>query len=224
MYFAGVYLFAWTPYTVVSIKMAFFGISKTTNMEFKLLAFFAKTSFIFNPLVYIGFHPPYRWEYVHFLIQTFVTIADERAYLYGFFVWCKSQLKFLLISRKNLFLYEWAHLSKMVWVGYALKHQKILIIECPWKVLLPSPQILVTEKVKSFSFQFLVTTLYIHTYIYNNYGFCFINLHLAVSKIVRCNVCLAWDTVWWAVLSHNTISQIGRTKETIVMTTKMRTT
>ena len=135
-------------------------------MEFKLLAFFAKTSFIFNPLVYIGFHPPYRWEYVHFLIQTFVTIADERAQLYGFFVCCKSQLKFLLISRKNLFLYEWALLLKMVWVGYALKHQKILLIECPWKVLLPSPQILVTEKVKLFSFQFLVTTLYIHTYIY----------------------------------------------------------
>ena len=80
IYFAGVYLFAWTPYTVVSIKMAFFGISKTTNMEFKLLAFFAKTSFIFNPLVYIGFHPPYRWEYVQFLIQTFVTIADKRAH------------------------------------------------------------------------------------------------------------------------------------------------
>ena len=31
----------------------------------------------------------------------------------------------------------------------------------------------------------------VYTYIYNNYGFFFINFHLAVSKIVRCNVCLA---------------------------------
>lgn len=58
--FVAFYLLAWTPYAIVSMQVAFTGADAVGDLMFKLLAFFAKTSFIFNPFVYIGLHGPYR--------------------------------------------------------------------------------------------------------------------------------------------------------------------
>ena len=51
-YVAGFYLLAWTPYAIISMVAAFGDVSAIPEVVFTWLAFFAKLSFMLNPIAY----------------------------------------------------------------------------------------------------------------------------------------------------------------------------
>lgn len=60
MFISATYMFAWTPYSVICLWASFGDYHYIPSWCFTTLAFFAKTSFIINPYVYVGLNMTYR--------------------------------------------------------------------------------------------------------------------------------------------------------------------
>ncbi|XP_066515171.1 opsin 7, group member b [Hoplias malabaricus] len=54
------FLFAWSPYAAVSMWAAFVDPNSVPPVAFAIAAMFAKSSTLYNPLVYLGFKPNFR--------------------------------------------------------------------------------------------------------------------------------------------------------------------
>lgn len=62
---SGTYLTAWLPYGIICVWATFGDPAAIPKLLFPLLSFFAKLSFVCNPIVYIGLNKNYRLVLVH---------------------------------------------------------------------------------------------------------------------------------------------------------------
>lgn len=59
-YIAAAYMIAWGPYAFLAMWVTFSDVEAVPYILFDTLGFFAKTSFLFNPLIYLGTNKLYR--------------------------------------------------------------------------------------------------------------------------------------------------------------------
>lgn len=80
------FLTAWSPYAVVSMWAAFGNSTEVPPMAFALAAIFAKSSTIYNPVVYLAFKPNFRKSLCR-------DVAKCRSTLFGCVCWHSSAQK-----------------------------------------------------------------------------------------------------------------------------------
>ena len=70
------YLFAWTPYAIVSLKATFGDPTQVTYLEAAIPSVIAKTATVYNPLIYVSMNEKFRRCLLKVSLLVFVLPLD----------------------------------------------------------------------------------------------------------------------------------------------------